>query len=183
MKTIKSSLYLIIWVLMIATGYGQGQGTPDEMAIHQIVQDMQDGWNTKSGEKFASHFAADHSYVVWNGLYMAHADPVTNAQIHQGLFYGVYKSMYLNMKVDNIRFVKPDVAMVHVLLNTWEGDEKAPNFPTHLITMLMVKNGNIWEITSFHNLNIEYVELLRKAEPAAEEIAAFSKENYPRWYK
>lgn len=157
--------------------------SPDEMAIHQIVQDMQDGWNTKNGEKWAAHFASDHSYVVWNGMYLPHADPALNARIHQGLFEGVYKTMYLNMKVENVRFVKPDVAMVHTLVNKRYGTDPAPDYPQLLITMLMVKNGDNWAIVSFHNLDIEYDQLLHKPEPTEAEKLEFAMQTYPGWYK
>ncbi|HMQ50416.1 MAG TPA: SgcJ/EcaC family oxidoreductase [Saprospiraceae bacterium] len=183
MKTIPFFCFLSISVFASFVATAQSELSTDETTIHQIVQNMQDGWNNKSGEQFAAHFSNDHSYVVWNGMYMPHVDRSSNAQVHQSLFDGPYRSSFIIIKVDNLRFIHPDVAMVHTLINSREGDSAAPLYPELVATILMVKNGNEWEIVSFHNLNIEYDQLLRKPEPTDEEKLALAKENYPGWYR
>ena len=183
MNSTKFFLILTLCTLQTTLAVSQTKTSLDEKAIRQIVSDMEKGWNTKSGEAFAAHFAHDHSLVVWNGLYMPQVNRALNGQIHQGLFDGIYKTMYLQMKVDKISFVKHDVAMVHTLRNTRQGEASAPAFPQLLITMLMLKNGGTWEISSFHNLNIEYDEILHKPEPTQEEILACAKQNFPGWYR
>ncbi|MCB0606887.1 MAG: SgcJ/EcaC family oxidoreductase [Lewinellaceae bacterium] len=183
MKTITFSFTILFAIAFSNILTAQSELSPDEMAIRQVMHGIQDGWNNKSGEQFAAQFAADHSIVVWTGMYMPHLTPEVNAQAHQGLFDSVFKTHYMDLKVDNVRFVKPDVAMVHALVSTREGSEKAPDYPQLLATSLLVKNGDKWEIVSFLNLNIEYNELLRKPEPADEEIAAFAKDRFPGWYR
>ncbi|HMQ62539.1 MAG TPA: SgcJ/EcaC family oxidoreductase [Flavilitoribacter sp.] len=183
MKTITFSFTILFAFVFSNVLTAQSDLSPDEMAVRQIMQDLQDAWNNKSGEQFAAHFAADHSIVVWSGLYMPHLTPEVNAESHQGLFDSVFRTLYMNLKVDNVRFVRPDAAMVHTLVRTWEGTEKAPDYPELLATSLLVKNGDKWEIVSFLNLDIEYDELLRKPEPTDEEITAFAKERFPGWYR
>ncbi|MAT53806.1 MAG: hypothetical protein CMN32_04950 [Saprospirales bacterium] len=175
-------LNLIFTIMLTNTAFSQSAFSADEQAIHQIVQDLQDGWNAKSGEQWAAHFADDHSYVVWTGLYMPHMNREQNAQAHDGLYNSVYKDMDTQFKVTQVRFIEPHVAMVHCLANSRYGDQPFPDYPELLQTMLMVKNGDAWEIVSFHNLDIEYDKLLRKPEPAPEEKLAYAKENYPGWF-
>jgi uncharacterized protein (TIGR02246 family) len=58
----------------------------DEVAIRQLVQDMQEGQNTKNGELFASAFAQEHDYVAINGMFLPNQTQEDNARIHQGLY-------------------------------------------------------------------------------------------------
>ena len=53
-------LNLIFTIMLTNTAFSQSAFSADEQAIHQIVQDLQDGWNAKSGEQWAAHFADDH---------------------------------------------------------------------------------------------------------------------------
>ena len=92
----------------------------DDQAVRGIIQTLEKGWNTKSGETFASVFAEKHDYIVVNGLYFANFNPKANAFAHQGLFNGVYKSSEIRLKVDKVNFVRPDLAMIHVLGANWE---------------------------------------------------------------
>lgn len=183
MKSVSFIFILSMFIMTTNTVNAQASMSTDEMAIHQIVQDMQDGWNAKSGERFAAHFADDHDYIVWNGMYNPHCDRTINAQGHQGLYNSVYKTMDIGLKVDKVRFVKPDVAMTHVFVNNAYDGQPGPNFPQYIITMMMTKNDGNWEIVSFHNNNIEYDQLLRKPAPTDEEKLAYAKENYEGWYK
>ncbi|MEZ4930600.1 MAG: SgcJ/EcaC family oxidoreductase [Saprospiraceae bacterium] len=87
------------------------------MAIHQIVQDMQDGWNAKSGERFAAHFADDHDYIVWNGTTHT-ATGRSTPKVTKVCTTVLYETMDSWLKSDcKVRFVKPDVAMTHVFVN------------------------------------------------------------------
>jgi uncharacterized protein (TIGR02246 family) len=182
MKAISFFFTLSIVFIFSNVLTAQAEMSPDEMAIRQIVQDMQDGWNAKSGQQFASHFAEDHSYVVWNGMYMPHMDRAGNSQAHQQLYNGVYKDMNVEFKVDNVRFVQTGIAFVHTLAIAIHNGIR-PEYPGLLQTMLLEKQGEDWKIVSFHNLDIEYDKLLRKPEPTETEKLAFAKQSYPGWYR
>ena len=68
--TFLSAAILVLTFVCIKSGQAQTSQDPksDEAAIRKVVQQVQDGWNAKSGEAFAAPFAADADYVVVNGM-------------------------------------------------------------------------------------------------------------------
>lgn len=182
MRSIFPFFTLITCCLFSFTTFSQNGMSSDEKEIRQIVADMQNGWNQKSGEQFATHFSNDHDYVVWSGLYNVNMDRASNVRAHQFLFEGVYKNMDITLKADKVRFIKPDVAMVHTYVNTRKDENTGPDYPEFLITMLLVKNDGAWQIVSFNNLDIEYDQLLHRPEPTEAEKQAYAKEGFPGWY-
>jgi len=84
----------------------------DEAAIRANVEQMAKGWNMKSGAEFAKPFAEDADYVVVNGAHIK--GRAANAGGHQQIFNTIYKDSRNAGTVKQIRFVRPDVAIVHV---------------------------------------------------------------------
>lgn len=125
--------------------------TTDEQAVRNIVSTMETGWNNKSGETFASVFADVHDYIVVNGLYFPAFTKKANAAVHQGLLDGVYKNTDVRLKVDKLTFIRPDLAMIHVLGGRYTKGTTAPKDPEVIMTILAEKKNNEWMIISFHN--------------------------------
>lgn len=144
---------LLIMLTAISTSV-LAQSNTDEQAIKKVINTMETGWVQKNGELFSSVFAEGHDYIVWNGYYFPNQSVKQNAAAHQGLFDGVYKTFDVKLKVDKIRFVRPDVALVHVYGGGYTKGEAAPENPTVLMTLLMEKKSNDWKIISFHNLDL-----------------------------
>ncbi|MBD2701175.1 SgcJ/EcaC family oxidoreductase [Spirosoma sp. BT702] len=132
----------------------QAQST-DEQPFQDILSTMQKGWNAKSGQTFASVFDSKHDYVVVNGIYLSGITPEANAHGHQQLFNTVYRTNVLILKLDKIRFVRPDLVLMHVLGATYEQGKTVPVDPAVVISMLVEKKNDIWKVVSFHNCNIE----------------------------
>ena len=121
--------------------------SPDEVAIVENVKQMETGWNTKSGASFAKPFAADADYVVINGMHIRGYDAIQKG--HQQIFDNIYKDTTLSLIVKQIRFLRPDVALVHV-----SGHRTSPQ--PHMradatLVMVMTKNDGGWKIASFQN--------------------------------
>lgn len=127
----------------------------DEAVIHGAVQMMEDGWNAKSGEMFSRPFAPIHDYVVVNGLYFANQTLDQNAKAHQGIFNSIYRTTDLKLIVDKIKFIREDLALVHILGGTYEKGSATPAHPGAIVTGLFEKQADGWKIISFHNCNIE----------------------------
>ena len=127
----------------------------DRTALRTMVQTLEDGWFAKSGKKFASQFAPVHDYIVWNGMYMSNITPEENAIAHQGIFDTFYKYTDLKLRVDKMKSLRPDLALIHVLGATYERGTAAPENPKVIITMLVEKQNDTWKIISFHNCDIE----------------------------
>lgn len=124
--------------------------SPDEVAIQENVKQMETGWNTKSGAAFARPFAADADYVIINGLHIRGYDAIVKG--HQQIFDTIYKDTTITLVVKQIRFLRPDVALVHVSgqRNSPQPDLKADA----TLVMVMTKNDGSWKIASFQNTQV-----------------------------
>lgn len=125
----------------------------DEAAIRANVEQMAKGWNAKNGAEFAKPFAEDSDYVVINGMHIK--GRAANAEGHQRIFDTIYKNSTLAYTIEQIRFLRPDVAVVHVSasLKVMQGDSTQNH--NARITLVMTKNKGIWEIAAFQNTGIE----------------------------
>jgi uncharacterized protein (TIGR02246 family) len=133
----------------------------DEVAIRQLVQDLQDAQNTKDGELFASAFAQEHDYVAINGMFLANQTRQDNARVHQMLYdestsslAGKYGEVEVRLEVSKIRLLASGVAVVHVLSEfrlKSDPDKKTKN----IITAVMHKQQGKWEIVAFHNAPVQ----------------------------
>lgn len=125
----------------------------DEAAIRENVRMMEAGWNTKQGALFAQPFAENADYVVINGRYVQGRKAIEKE--HQQIFNTVFKNTNLRLTVKQIRFLRPDVAVVHV---TGQRDaiknEKDPVFGAFM-TLVMTRDKQGWRIAAFQNTHIE----------------------------
>ena len=144
----------MVGIVVMAAGVTlQGQ-TPstsaDETAIRNCTNTMVEGWNSKSGKLFAKCFATDADYVVINGTHLQGQDKI--AEGHQRIFDTIYKDSILGLTIKQIRFLRPDIAVVHILTtNTPKpGAEKSNT----IITLVMMKDESDWRIAAFQNTAI-----------------------------
>ena len=121
----------------------------DESAIRKIVASLQDGWNKGDGKAFAAPFAADADYVVVNGMRIKGRDEI--AAGHQRIFDTVYKNSHNTGTVQSIRFLRDDVAVVHV---EWHLKRSPTDEGKAMNSMVMTKEKGQWSIVAFHNTQI-----------------------------
>ncbi len=183
MKSITFFFAFLLSVMLSNTAIAQAEMSPDETAIHKVLQGVQDAWAAKDAEQYASYFTDDHDFIVWFGLYFPNSNQVENAGNHHGIFSSVYKNWDIELRVDKMRFIRPDLVLVHALAAGRDKGLEVPASPSHIQSILMEKMEEGWKIISFHNMNIEYENILRKHEPTDEEKLAYAKEHYRGWYK
>jgi len=123
----------------------------DEAAIRQIVQTLEDGWNAHDGAKFGSPFAANADYVIVNGSHVRGKAAIEKG--HVDLFTGPYKESKNLAAIKSIRFIRPDVAVVHV---EWNMRIK-PDLPVHraMNSLIVTKDAGKWTIAAFHNTPVQ----------------------------
>lgn len=148
---------ILTFILVIASFKIQAQKaenkTEDEKALRANVAQMASGWNTKSGADFAKPFAEDADYVVINGMYIKGRAAI--AQGHQQIFDTFYKNTNLTLAVERIRFLRADVAVVHVLATLKLTENETARTTIARITMVMTKTGDKWEIAAFQNSEMQ----------------------------
>lgn len=171
---------LLIMLTTIAASAAIAQtGTADEQALGKLLNTMETGWVQKNGEMFASVFADNHDFVVWNGYYFPNTSQKSTAMSHQGLFDGPFKTYDIRLKVDKIRFIRPDIALIHALGAGYQKGQPIPEDPGVLMSIIAEKKNGTWKIVSFHNLDLEMFQ----DKEIAERSPMPAKVMYANWYK
>lgn len=172
----KNFAFVVILLLFGLNLFSQNQ--KDEKAIHKVVEDMAKAWTNGDGKAFAEHFADEHDYFVWNGLYTPQLTKDQNAQNHQRIFDQQYKDTKHYAVVDKVRFVTAEVAVVLVLSAVVAKSAEMPKHPQVLWSATLKKEERGWEIVSFHNADIEILDTAasRANSPIPVEVM------YKNWY-
>ncbi|MGI8641276.1 MAG: SgcJ/EcaC family oxidoreductase [Pyrinomonadaceae bacterium] len=151
-KFLGTILITICAATLVLAQENTSKTSKDEAAIRANVEQMAKGWNAKSGAEFAKPFAEDSDYVVINGMHIkGRAD---NAKSHQQIFDTIYKDSSIISIVKQIRFLRPDVAVVHGESNLTfkiNGEEKKGK---GIVTLVMTKENGKWSIAAFQNTPI-----------------------------
>lgn len=144
------SLFAIFTLVILTTSltaYAQNGASADEAALRENVKLMETGWNTKSGAVFAKPFAEDADYVIINGMYIKGRATIDAG--HQRIFDTIYKDTTITLLVKQIRFLRPDVAVVHVAGHR-DGPTKELKQDA-ILTLVMTKEKQGWTIAAFQN--------------------------------
>ena len=125
------------------------KSSTDEAAIRQVVQQVQEGWNAHDGKAFAAPFAPDADYVVVNGMKVKGREEIEKG--HTAIFTTIYKDSRNIGLVKSIRFLRPDVAVVHVEWNLEFRAGGETRKSRAMNTMVITKEGGKWGIAVFQN--------------------------------
>jgi uncharacterized protein (TIGR02246 family) len=156
-RRISSFAFIVTAFLFFGALTSNAQTSPnsstDEAALRQIVQQLQDAWNAHDGKAFAAPFATDADYVVVNGMKFKGREDIEKG--HTQIFSTVYKDSHNVGTVKSVRFLRPDVAVVHVEWNlefSMGGEKRKAQA---MNTMTMTKDGGKWSIAAFQNTPVQ----------------------------
>ena len=156
----KSLVVLPLVVASLTAVFGQGdrrpkgRGAADEAAIRALVGRCVAGWNKGSGEAFAAQFAEDSDYVVVNGHHIK--GRAQNASGHQQIFDSFHKGTRLWAQVKSVRFLRPDVALMHTVSRVLKpGESDASPEPEAIQTWTVSRHGKEWLVDAFHNTPLQ----------------------------
>lgn len=142
-------------LMLVQSTHAQTPAThaADETAIKQLVQQLQDGWNAHDGKAFAAAFAADADYVVVNGTKVKGREEIEKG--HAGIFATIYKDSHNVGSVKSIRFLRSDVAIVHVEWNLEHSIGGGRSKARAMNSLVVTKDNGKWSIAAFHNTPIQ----------------------------
>ena len=122
--------------------------TPDEQALRNIPQRLIDAWNVYDAKAFAAPFAENAVFIhIYGGQLDGRA---AIEEGHRFIFDGVYKGSTNSATVREVRFLRPDVALV-----LWEGHLRFQGGDIHARpTALATKENGEWVIQAFQNTRI-----------------------------
>ena len=151
-------LAVLILALTSVGGLAGNTQTPqnssaDEAAIRKVVQQVQDGWNAHDAKTHATAFAPDADYVVVNGVHDKGRETIEKR--HTELFTGIYKNSRNVATIKSIRFLRPDVAVVHNEWNLLHDVSDSETRKGHAMnTMVLTKEKGKWSIAAYQNTPI-----------------------------
>jgi uncharacterized protein (TIGR02246 family) len=125
----------------------------DEAAVRDLYRELMDGWNRGSGEAFAAAFTEDGDLVAFDGTHFEGRGEI--APFHQQLFDKWLKGSRLVGKVKDVRFLSPDVALMHAVGTTVMRGQSEPSPERDSIqTLVAVRQDGEWRLAGFQNTRV-----------------------------
>lgn len=127
---------------------------PDEETIRDIIRRCQDAWNSRNGAAYGAQFDEAADFVVVDGRHVR-GRPAISAG-HQYIFDTVYKGSINNITVEDVRFVRPDVALAHARahLELHVDPGAPPRGANARSTWVLTKERGGWTVAAFQNTPI-----------------------------
>lgn len=125
----------------------------DAAAVRRLYEDLMEGWNRGSGDSFAATFAEDGDLVGFDGNHLKGRRQI--ASFHQPLFSTWLKGTRLVGKVDSVRFLTPEVALVHAVGGTvMRGRSQSSPERDSIQTLVATREDGEWRFAGFQNTRV-----------------------------
>jgi uncharacterized protein (TIGR02246 family) len=126
----------------------------DEADVRALYQQLMDGWNQGSGDAFAAVFTEDGDLVGFDGTHFKGRQEI--APFHQQLFDKWLKGSRLVGQVKDVRFLSPDIALMHAVGGTVMRGKSEPSPERDSIQTLLAtrQEGDEWRLAAFQNTRL-----------------------------
>ncbi len=130
----------------------------DEAAVGGLYHELMDGWNQGSGEAFAAAFTEDGDLVAFDGTHFKGRGEI--AAFHQELFDRWMKGTRLVGQVESVRFLSPEVALLHAVGGTVLRGKTEPAPERDSIQTLVARResgeceSGEWRLAAFQNTRL-----------------------------
>ena len=122
----------------------------DETAVRDLYRRLMDGWNRGSGDDFAAVFAENGDLVGFDGTHLRGRREI--APFHQELFDKWLKGTRLVGQIEDVRFLNPDIALIHAVGGTVMRGKTEPSPERDSIQKLVaVRRDGQWRFAAFQN--------------------------------
>ncbi|MGC5172032.1 SgcJ/EcaC family oxidoreductase [Microbacterium sp. DT81.1] len=130
-----------------------GRRGGDEGAVRELFRRLLEAWAAGDAERYGALFTEDADYVAFDGVNQKGRAAIVGG--HRPLFEKWLKGSALTGEVTGVRFLAPDVALVHASGGTLLKGKKKPDATRRSIQSLVAVNGEDgWRFTSFHNTRV-----------------------------
>lgn len=122
----------------------------DEIA--KLIEDENRAWNRGDAEAFSE--AVEAGCVFTNIFGQAFVGRDAFQQQHARIFSTIYKGSNLSQKVDQLRLVRPDVAIADTsaTLSVPASEFGAERTVRTKLLQVFLRDGDRWQIVSYHNV-------------------------------
>ncbi|MDX1283856.1 MAG: SgcJ/EcaC family oxidoreductase [Draconibacterium sp.] len=117
--------------------------------IESVLNSLVDAWGKGDAELFASNFTEDADFTVWFGMRLHGREEIAFG--HNIIFKEFYANTIWDLKIDKIRFIGTDHALVHCSGSVIKQGETSPAEPDAVPLLVFQKNDDTWKIISLQN--------------------------------
>ena len=124
--------------------------TNHERPLYEIVEKLETAWNNSDSVSWAALFAEDADFIhILGGHFHGRTDIERG---HRTIFDTIYKGSRNSFKVEKVRFVRPDVALVFIVANlTWYLNGAEQHIQARPTLVAQRNDAGQWEIVAFQN--------------------------------
>lgn len=125
-----------------------GDRQADADAIRELLDRQANGWATGDPGVYARVFAPDADYVTFLGTHHQGRDAIAAAYVP--LFRKLLKDSRLNVRITQLRFLTPDVALVHAEGAVVKGRRRSRG-NVRINTTVAVRTDGRWQLAATQN--------------------------------
>lgn len=126
-----------------------GDRRADEEAIRALIDQQVKGWAAGDPAAYASVFTADADYITFLGSHYTGRDAIAASYVP--LFRRLLKGTRLLIDVTEVRFLTPDVALVHANASVVKGARRRNRRTARVNTSVAVRADGRWQLASSQN--------------------------------
>ena len=133
--------------------HGTAESPADERAVRELFERLLEDWTRGDGDAYGSRFIEDADYVAFDGTHTRGRAGISVS--HQELFDKWLKGTRLTGRIESVKFLGPDVALVHATGGTiLRGKAKPSPERDSIQTLVAVHQDEGWRFAAFHNSRV-----------------------------
>lgn len=121
----------------------------DEDAIRELIDQQVKGWAAGDSEAYAETFTSDADYVTFLGS--RHKGREAIATSYVPLFRRLLKGTRLQIEISEVRFLTPDVALIHANATVLKKARQRNRRITRVNTSVAVRIDGRWRLAASQN--------------------------------
>ncbi len=146
-------LTILLGLTLHTAAAQQFDKSKEEEAVKLVVANYENAWNRHDAKGLAELYHSDATWVNWFGAYSRGQKDI---QEHYQAVHSTYfkTSHYYTRSIEDVAFVKPDVAIMHVRTGL-TGDERYPGQTFEFRrTLVLTKRDGAWRILAGQNAKL-----------------------------
>jgi uncharacterized protein (TIGR02246 family) len=143
-------------VLAATTGLALAnpKNSADEDAIRALPKRIESGWSQGSGRMIGDVYATDGKLVAGDGTVTVGREQIS--AYHDQLFANYLKGTKLLVEVTDVRFLTPDIALMHTAGGIlWPGEQQLKPGNDGIQSFVTVRQDGAWRVLLFQNTRVQ----------------------------
>jgi uncharacterized protein (TIGR02246 family) len=153
-KSYLTFLTIFFSSIILSASAQQVDTAKENGAIRQLIKNYEQAWNNHDPKALAANYTVDATWVNWFGAYYRGRQDIED---HYRTTHNTYfkPSHYYTRAVEDIQYLKPDVAVAHVRTGLTD-DARYPGETFEFRRMIVLtKKDGVWLIRAGQNAKLE----------------------------